>query len=101
METLENVQEAKARIAGIARANGLDPLSSATNFVAIDCGRDAGFAKAVVDALGALGVFIRMPFMAPQNRCIRVSAGKKADLDLLEKALPEALRRAVATLEET
>ena len=93
-QTLESVREAKARIAQIARDNGLVPLPSATNFVAIDCGRGAEFAKAIVGALGALGVFIRMPFSEPQNRCIRVSAGTKADLDLLEKSLPDALKRA-------
>jgi len=93
-QTLENVREAKARIAQIARDNGLIPLPSATNFVAIDCGQGADFAKAVVAALGPLGVFIRMPFSEPQNRCIRISAGTKADLDLLEHALPEALKRA-------
>ena len=93
-QTLEDVLEAKARIAQIARNNGLNPLPSATNFVAIDCGQGADFAKAIVAALGALGVFIRMPFSEPQNRCIRVSAGTKADLDLLEQALPEALKRA-------
>lgn len=98
-QTLENVAAAKARIAEIAHANGLAPLPSATNFVAIDCGQGADFAKAVVVALGALGVFIRMPFMAPQNRCIRVSAGREADLDLLEKALPIALKSATETLE--
>jgi len=93
-QTLENVREAKARIAQIARTNGLTPLPSATNFVAIDCGRGVDFAKAVVGALGTLGVFIRMPFSAPENRCIRISAGTKTHLDLLEKALPEALKRA-------
>lgn len=93
-ETLENVRRAKARIAKIARANGLEPLPSATNFVAIDCGRDAEFAKAVVEALGALGVFIRMPFSEPQNRCIRISAGRPEDLNLLAQALPEALKQA-------
>lgn len=98
-ETLENVAASKARIADIARANGLVPLSSATNFVAIDCGQGVDFAKAVVTALGALGVFIRMPFSAPQNRCIRVSAGTPEDLDLLEKCLPEALAQARGALE--
>ena len=93
-ETLQNVQAAKARIADIARANGLVPLPSATNFVAIDCGQGADFAKAIVAALGPLGVFIRMPFSEPQNRCIRISAGTEANLDLLEKALPEALKHA-------
>jgi len=93
-QTLEKVQAAKGRIAQIARDNGLTPLPSATNFVAIDCGQGADFSKAIVAALGALGVFIRMPFSEPQNRCIRISAGTKADLDLLEQALPEALKRA-------
>ncbi len=90
-QTLENVQASKARIAEIAVDNGLVPLPSATNFVAIDCGQGADFAKAVVAALGARGVFIRMPFSEPQNRCIRVSAGRPEDMDLLAKALPEAL----------
>ncbi len=93
-ETLENVRAAKARIADIAQKNGLTPLPSATNFVTIDCGQGVDFAKAVVAALGALGVFIRMPFSEPQNRCIRISAGTKENLDLLEKTLPMALKQA-------
>lgn len=93
-QTLENVQASKARIAEIARANGLEPLPSATNFVAIDCGQGVEFAKALVAALGALGVFIRMPFSEPQNRCIRISAGTNADLDLLEQVLSVALKHA-------
>ncbi len=93
-QTLKNVHTAKLRIAEIAQANGLRPLPSATNFVAIDCGKDAAFSKAIVDALGTQGIFIRMPFSAPQNRCIRISAGRSEDLDLLAKALPEALKQA-------
>jgi len=93
-ETLANVAASKTRIAEIARANGLLPLPSATNFVAIDCGQRAEFAKAVVAALAAAGVFIRMPFSEPQNRCIRVSAGRPEHLDLLEKTLPAALEQA-------
>lgn len=97
-EWLTHVQQesaaARIRIAVIARENGLVPLPSATNFVAIDCGRDGDFAKAVLDALVALGIFVRMPFAAPQNRCIRISAGTKADLDAFAAALPDALQRA-------
>jgi len=83
-----------ARIAKIATDNGLTALPSAANFVAIDCGSDGTFAKAVLDALIAQGVFVRMPFVAPQNRCIRVSAGTESDLDLLSTALPQALATA-------
>lgn len=99
VQTLENVRTAKARIAGIARENGLQPLPSATNFVAIDCGQGVEFAKAIVAALGEQGVFIRMPFSEPQNRCIRISAGTPDNLDLLETALPRALIQATKSME--
>ncbi len=99
-QTLQNVAAAKARIADIARENGLAPLPSATNFVTIDCGQGADFAKAVVGALGTFGVFIRMPFSAPQNRCIRISAGTRENLDLLEASLPKALQQAAKTIGE-
>ncbi|WP_170592250.1 pyridoxal phosphate-dependent aminotransferase [Ruegeria arenilitoris] len=82
------------RIGAIARDNGLAPLPSATNFVAIDCGRDGAFAKAVLEALVAQGIFVRMPFAAPQNRCIRVSCGIRADLNAFAAALPQALAAA-------
>ena len=79
------------RIAAIATETGLTTLPSATNFVAIDCGRDGAFAKAVLDGLIAREIFVRMPFAAPQNRCIRVSCGTPDNLDLFAAALPEAL----------
>lgn len=88
------VAEARDRIARIAGDNGLTALPSATNFVAVDCGGDGAFAKAVLDALVDQGVFVRMPFAAPQNRCIRVSCGRPEDLDAFAAALPAALDRA-------
>jgi len=85
------IATSRDRIAEIAAANGLTALPSATNFVTIDCGRDGAFAKSVVEALGQRGIFVRMPFAAPQNRCIRVSCGTPADLDAFAAALPAAL----------
>ena len=85
------VEAAKERIGAIALENGLTPLPSATNFVTIDCRRDGDFARAIVAALAARGVFVRMPFVAPQDRAIRISAGRKEALAALAKALPEAL----------
>ena len=82
---------AKRRLAAIAAANGLRALPSATNFVAIDCGRDGAFARRVLAGLAERGVFVRMPFVAPQDRCIRVTAGTEADLDAFAAALPQAL----------
>jgi len=90
------IATARDRIGEIARKNGLIPLPSATNFVAIDCGHDGLFAKAVLDTLIELGIFVRMPFVAPQNRCIRISAGTKVDLDAFAAALPQALEQAGA-----
>jgi histidinol-phosphate aminotransferase len=92
-EVSRKVGDALERIARIASANGLEPLPSATNFIAIDCGRDGAYAKSLLDALIARGIFVRMPFVAPQNRCIRVSAGRPHELDALAEALPDALRQ--------
>lgn len=91
---LDQIAGARARIARIATENGLTALPSAANFVAIDCGRDGAFAKAVLDGLIARGIFVRMPFTAPQNRCIRVSCGTPAGLDAFSAALPRALAEA-------
>lgn len=90
------VVAARARIGAIAAANGLTALPSATNFVAVDCGGDGDFAKAVLSGLIERGVFVRMPFAEPENRCIRISAGTPPMLDVLEAALPEALAEARA-----
>ena len=91
LAVISQIKAARERIADIARKNGLTPLQSATNFVAIDCGRDGQYARAIVDGLMQHGVFIRMPGVAPLNRCIRVSVGPDADMDLLEKSLPDVL----------
>ncbi|MBV0912691.1 pyridoxal phosphate-dependent aminotransferase [Anianabacter salinae] len=90
-EVIANVAEARDRVAAIAAESGLTCVPSATNFVAVDCGSDGAFAKRVLDGLIARDVFVRMPFAAPQNRCIRVTAGRPADLDALAEALPGAL----------
>ena len=90
------VHEAREMISRIARANDLEPLPSATNFVAIDCRRDGTYAKRVLDALIARDVFVRMPGVAPLNRCIRVSAGTAADLAVFAEELPHALKAASA-----
>lgn len=95
---LKQVQDrtlaARARLSAIATANGLRPLPSATNFVTIDCGRDGDHARTILAELGALGIFIRMPGVAPLDRCIRISLGDDQTLDMLEESLPQALKAA-------
>ncbi|RMF39909.1 MAG: pyridoxal phosphate-dependent aminotransferase [Alphaproteobacteria bacterium] len=85
------VRDSLARIARIGAENGLKPLPTATNFITLDAGGDGARARALVAALAERGVFVRMPFVAPQDRCIRISAGRPADLDALAEALPDAL----------
>ncbi|RDW14286.1 pyridoxal phosphate-dependent aminotransferase [Paracoccus thiocyanatus] len=83
---------ARARLAAIAGENGLTALPSATNFVAIDCGRDGAFAGALLEGLAQHGIFVRMPGVAPLDRCIRVSCGPGAELDAFAQALPRVLK---------
>ena len=93
---LENVKvqvkHSLDRIADIAVANHCTAIKSRTNFIAIDCMKDGAFAQNVLAELISKGVFVRMPAVAPQNRCIRISAGTEQHLDLFETIFPEALR---------
>ena len=92
-DVVDRIASSRERISAIARANGLLPLASATNFVTVDCGWDGTHARAIVDGLMEHGVFIRMPGIAPLDRCIRISVGPEQDMALLEKALPDVLKR--------
>ena len=83
----------KNRIYDIAKTNNLKAIPSATNFVAIDCGGGQERAVRIMKGLISNGIFVRMPFVEPQNRCIRISAGKPKDLDLLEQVLPKVLSK--------
>ncbi|WP_375590971.1 pyridoxal phosphate-dependent aminotransferase [Hoeflea alexandrii] len=84
---IAQVETSRDRIAAIASRQGFAPIASATNFVTIDCGRDSGYAKAILDGLVSRGIFIRMPGVAPLNRCIRISTGPAAEIDLFEAEL--------------
>jgi len=88
------VAASQARIAEVAADHGLVALPSATNFVAVDCGKDGEFARAVLSHLVQNGIFVRMPFVAPQDRCIRVSCGTTAQMDSFAAAFPAALAAA-------
>lgn len=90
--TQANIASARLGLTDIANEHGLKALSSAANFVTMDCGQDDAYAKALLQALIAEKIFVRMPFIAPQSRCIRVSCGRPEDLAAFAKALPNALR---------
>jgi histidinol-phosphate aminotransferase len=88
------VAKGRDRLAQIARANGANPLPSATNFVTMDLGHDGDFARATLRELTQRGVFVRMPGVAPLDRCLRVSVGDDAALDVFAEILPLALSAA-------
>jgi len=91
---VRSVAAARVEIAEIAAVNGLAVIESSANFVALDCGRDGEYARRALVELAALGVFVRMPGVAPLDRCIRISAGTPAQLAVLAQALPRALQNA-------
>lgn len=93
-DTVEKVAHAREALYKIARENGLTALPSATNFVTIDCGADGDFARKVLAELLERDIFVRMPFVAPQDRCIRISCAPDEVLALFAAALPEALTAA-------
>lgn len=88
--------DGRAQLTRIAQDNGLVALPSATNFVTMDCGSDGDFARKVLQSLIARGIFIRMPGVAPLDRCIRVSLGDQPALQAFAEALPLALKDARA-----
>ena len=90
----EKVAEARKTFGQVALDNGLTPLPSATNFLTLDCGRDGDFARAVLRELVARGVFVRMPFVAPHDRCIRISLGDAHACAVFAEVLPQALAAA-------
>ena len=88
------ITTARAGIAQIAGTNGLTALPSATNFSCLDLGRDKAHAQRVLAALRDQGIFIRMPGVAPLDRCIRISLGDAAAMQAFALALPIALQTA-------
>ncbi len=87
------VAEGRQDYEKLARDLGLTPLPSATNFVAIDVGGPVR-ARALLAALLAEGVFIRMPGAPPLDRCVRVTVGTPAE----RAAFAEILRRVWPTV---
>jgi histidinol-phosphate aminotransferase len=95
-DVVQRVAAARQRLYGIAGENGLAAVESATNFVAIDCGRDGAFALSVLKALERRGVFVRKPMAPGLDQHIRISVGPEAEMDVVAAELPLALREAAA-----
>lgn len=97
-QVLDQVASARDQIAVAASANGLSVIPSATNFVAVDCGGDGAFATAVLQELIESDIFVRKPAAPVLDRCIRVSVGPQAQMQLFAEMLPQALAAARARL---
>ncbi len=95
-QVVDRVETSRAQLTKTALDCGLLPIPSATNFVAIDCGRDGAFAKRVLDGLLERDIFARKPAAPVLDRCIRVSCGPEADMALFAAALPGAVKSAQA-----
>ena len=72
---VEEVARGRNEYHALAQRLGLSSVLSATNFVAIDAGGDGDRARTLLGRLQDKGVFVRMPGVAPLDRCIRVTVG--------------------------
>jgi histidinol-phosphate aminotransferase len=77
-KVVAEVARGREEYAALGRELGLAPLPSATNFVTFDAGGPER-ARAMVVALAARDVFVRMPGAPPLDRCIRVTVGTSAE----------------------
>ena len=71
-EVVRQVKAGRRQLAGLAAELGLGHVESATNFVNLDLGSGER-ARAVQAALLEQGVFVRMPYKPPGDRCVRVT----------------------------
>jgi len=90
---VEQVAEARADYAALARDLGLGYIESRTNFTCIDLGT-ADRAVRVMQQLLTRGVWIRKPGEPPLDRYVRVSAGTKPMREAFAAALRAVLDEA-------
>ena len=88
---LAEIEQSRQSIYSIAEENSLLWIDSATNFVAIDCGHDGLFARKILHRLQDNGIFVRMPSVAPLDRCIRVTCGPPEQMELFGEVLTKML----------
>lgn len=76
---LDEVEAARQQVYKLARTLDLHAEPSFTNFVALDVGT-AERAQCLLKRLAERGVFIRMPGVAPLNRCVRIGLAQSEDM---------------------
>jgi histidinol-phosphate aminotransferase len=93
---LESVRQAaeagRQRVMNFAAELDLYAEPSFTNFVAVDLGSTER-AQAMIAGLAELDVFMRMPGVAPLNRCVRVGLGSNTEFDVFADAFRQVLKK--------
>lgn len=90
-KVVEEVKEGRREYKELAEELGFTTHPSAANFVAIDVG-NARRADTIRDALWERGVFIRVPGVAPLNRCLRVSVGTPGERQEFARILRQVVQ---------
>ena len=89
---VEEVARGRDEYRALAGRLGLASVPSATNFVAIDAGGDGDHARSMLARLQDAGVFVRMPGVAPLDRCIRVTVGTARERALYAEIFEQVMR---------
>ena len=88
---IAQVEQGRQHYYALAKEWNLTALPSATNFVAMDIG-NGDAARALLSALLERDVFVRMPGVAPLDRCIRITVGTDEQRKLFAQIFPQALK---------
>jgi len=91
-DVVRQVEEGRRDYMELADELGLGTVPSGTNFVAFDVG-DGDRARELMRLLLERDVFVRMPGVAPLDRCIRVTVGTVEERSCFADALRDALPR--------
>lgn len=92
-KALNLISSSRQKITKIVEMHGFTSIPSATNFVTIDCGHDGDYAREILKELMERGIFVRMPGVAPLDRCIRVSVGPDEEIDRFAAALNDIMSK--------
>lgn len=84
------IKRARQRVATLAASHQLHAEPSYTNFVAVDLGSTER-ATEMIRRLAERDIFMRMPGVAPLNRCIRVGLGTEQEFSLFEQVFSQLL----------
>jgi len=91
LDTVKKAAESgRQRVMDFASELGLYAEPSSTNFIAVDL-ESTERAQGMIAKLADLDVFMRMPGVAPLNRCVRVGLGNDSEFEIFMQAFKRAL----------